>query len=279
VVEVGPGTAGFAVGDAVVAAPYLECGVCALCQAGVGELCGNKAFTSGALQEFILLPRAIVERAAFHLPEGVDYATGSLAEPLACAINGAERAAIEPDHSVLVVGGGPMGALLALTAASLSRRVLVSEVAPARIDALQRLGLPVVNSQQESVAERLQSVFGQPCADRVLIAVGVRSVAEEAFAWTAPGGTALLFGGLPKDDRLTVDPFAIHYQEVSLVGSFGFRLSHFRGAVKWLAEHAEQASCLVTDAVPFEAVERGFALAKNAGGLKTVVTFGDPHVP
>ncbi|MBU0596530.1 alcohol dehydrogenase catalytic domain-containing protein [Candidatus Bipolaricaulota bacterium] len=279
VAEVGAGAVGFAVGDAVVAAPYLECGECALCRAGAGELCANKAFTSGALQEFILLPRAIVERATIHLPEDVDYVTGSLAEPLACAINGIERAAIEPGHSVLVVGGGPMGALLALTAASITTRVLVSEIAPARIKVLERLDLPVVSPRQEVVPERLQAAFGQPRADKVLIAVGVRSVAEEALAWTAPGGTALLFGGLPKDERLTVDPYAIHYQEVSLVGSFGFQLSHFQAAVRWLADHTAEAAHLVTETVSFDAVEQAFALAKNADGLKTVVTFGDPHVP
>ena len=168
-----------------------------------------------------------------------------------------------------------MGALLALMARSISPRVVASEMAPARIDALRGFGLQVVDPSRESVPERLEKLFGSPHADKVLIAVGARAAAEEALAWTAPGGTALLFGGLPKEDRLTIDPFQVHYQEVSVVGSFGFRLDQFRVAVSWIGEHASDVAAIVTDTVPFPDVEAGFELARRAGGLKTVVTFGE----
>jgi L-iditol 2-dehydrogenase len=275
VAEVGGGVDAVNIGDAVVVLPYLECGVCASCCAGLGELCQHKAFVSGALQEYILLPPEIVRRGMFRLPEGVDFVTGSLAEPLACVINGIERSSIGPNHSILIVGGGPMGALLAMVARSRTPHVLVSEIVHARVEALASLGLNTVDPSRESVPDRLAEAFGVPKADRVLIAVGVRSVAEEAFAWTAPGGTGLLFGGLPKGDQLTVDPFAIHYQEVSLVGSFGFRRDHFLAAVAWLADHHDQAASLVTDTVAFEDIETGFALAQQAAGMKTVVVFGE----
>ena len=275
IAALGDGVDGWRRGETVVVAPYVECGVCSLCRRGLGELCRDKAFVAGALQEYLLLPREIVEKATFRLPATVDTATGTLAEPLACVMNGIERAAIRPEDRVLVVGGGPMGALLATVARSITTRVIVSEPAPARIAALRALGLTVINPSGESVPDRLAQEFEAPEADKVLIAVGVRAVAEEAISWTATGGNALLFGGLPKSEQLTIDPFAIHYREVGLVGSFGFRLDHFRVAVDWLAEHPERAVSLVTDRVPFENVEAGFALAQRAEGLKTVVTFGD----
>ena len=275
VAEVGPGVDAFHPGEAVVAAPYVECGTCDLCRKGLGELCRRKAFIEGALQEYVRLPADIVRRGTFLLPDGVGPKTGTLAEPLACAVNGVEKAGIAPGETVLVVGGGPMGALLAMIARSITPHVLISEIAPARLDALRSLGLSTVDASAESVTDRLHDAFGAPLADKVLIAVGVRDVAEEAMAWTAPGGTALLFGGLPKDERLTIDPFAVHYQEVSIVGSFGFRLDHFRAAVAWLAEHADQAEHLITDTVPFEQVEDGFHLARSADGLKTVVRLGE----
>ncbi len=275
--EIGQGVEQFALGDRVVAAPYLECGVCERCRAGIGELCQNKAFVSGALQEYILLPSPIAERATFLLPEHVSDSTGSLAEPLACVMNGIERASVGPEDSVLVVGGGPMGALLGIVAQSKTPRVLISEVSQARLSMLTALGLTTVDPTSGSLGDRLAEAFGARAASKVLIAVGIQSVAEEALAWTAPGGTALLFGGLPKDAQLAVDAFAIHYQEVSLVGSFGFRRDHFRAAVTWLSEHTSQADALVTDVVSFEEIKTGFDLAQQAGGLKTVVRFGERH--
>jgi len=275
VAEVGEGVETFAVGEAVVAAPYVECGQCDVCLRDLGELCKHKAFVSGALQEYILIPREIVNAATYRLPPGVDFIAGSLAEPLACVVNGIEKASIESRDSVLVVGGGPMGALLAQMARSITLRVAVSEISPARISALRQLNLTVVDPSRKDTSQQLEDHFETPQADKVLIAVGLRTVAEEALTWVAPGGTALLFGGLPKDESLTIDPFAVHYQEVSIVGSFGYRLDHFRTAISWLSEHSAEAARLVTHTVPFEQVESGFGIAQRGDGLKTVVLFGE----
>jgi L-iditol 2-dehydrogenase len=275
VVDVGVGVDDFRVGDNVVAAPYVECGVCERCRRGLGELCRSKAFVEGALQEFVRLPRDIVEKATFRLPPRVDVIVGALTEPLACVMNGIERAAVRAHDTVLIVGGGPMGALLATVARSAGADVAVSELAPARIDALRALGLSVLDPSDESVPDRLEEEFGAATVGKVLIAVGLRSVAEEALSWTAPGGVALLFGGLPKVERMAIDPFRVHYEEVSIVGSFGFRLDHFRAALEWLSAHADQAAPIVSDRVTFDQVETGFESARRAEGLKTIVTFGE----
>lgn len=273
IAEAGEGVKEFAVGEAIVAAPYVECGQCDLCLRDLGELCKQKAFVSGALQEYILIPREIVTAATYRLPSGVDFIAGSLAEPLACVVNGIEKASIEERDSVLVVGGGPMGALLALMARSITPRVAVSEIATARIRALRDLDLTVVDPSQKDIPQQLVECFGNPQADKVLIAVGMRAVAEQALSWAAPGGTVLLFGGLPKEEHLTIDPFAVHYKEVSIVGSFGYRLDHFQTAISWLNQHSAEAARLVTHTVPFEQVEAGFEIARRADGLKTVVVF------
>ena len=168
-----------------------------------------------------------------------------------------------------------MGALLALMARTITPRIAISEIASARICALHDLDLTVVDPSQEDIPQQLAECFGSPQADKVLIAVGMRTVAEEAMTWAAPGGTVLLFGGLPKEDRLTIDPFAVHYQEVSIVGSFGYRLDHFHTAISWLNQHSAEAARLVTHTVPFEQVEAGFEIARRADGLKTVVVFGE----
>ncbi|MFC2082948.1 alcohol dehydrogenase catalytic domain-containing protein [Candidatus Bipolaricaulota bacterium] len=275
VVEIGEGIETFKLGDPVVAAPYIECGKCVHCLKGLGELCRHKAFIEGALQEYILIPRAIVERGTFHLSDHIGFAAGTLAEPLACAMNGVEKAAVGKDETVLVIGGGPMGGLLAMLAKSISPQILVAEISPARLIALQSLGFPTIDPSKESIPDRMEEQFGEPCADNVLIAVGAGSVAEEALAWTAPGGTALLFGGLPKGETMTIDPYAVHYREVSIAGSFGYRTDHFHAAVEWIEQHPEEAASLITNTVSFEHLESGFELARAAEGLKVVVVFGE----
>ena len=135
--------------------------------------------------------------------------------------------------------------------------------------------MTVIDSSRKDIPQELEEHFGEQQVDKVLVAVGVSTVAEEAFTWAAPGGTVLLFGGLPKEERLTIDPFAVHYQEVSIVGSFGYRLDHFRTAISWLSKHSAEVALLVTHTVPFEQVESGFGIAQRGDGLKTVVLFGE----
>ncbi len=270
---VGEGVRTPAVGDRVVCAPYAECGGCSVCRRGVGELCAHKAFVAGALQDYILLPPEILARGVFPIASGIADEVATLAEPLACAMNGIERAGVRTGDRVLVVGGGPMGALLAVVARTITPAVVVSEVSSARSGHLRRLGLTVVDPAAAPLGEALRATLGEPEADRVLIAVGDRSVAEDSIGWTASGGTALLFGGLPKGERISVDTFALHYREVTIAGSFGFQIRHFRDAVAWIGEHSDSLEGLVTASVPLADAARAFEQAERPDGLKTVIRF------
>jgi len=273
IVEVGPEVDRFKLGERVVAAPYVECGVCDLCQRGLGEMCEHKAFVPGAFQEFILLPRAIVEQGTFHLEANVDYAVGSLAEPLACVHNGIEKAGIRNGDTVLVIGGGPMGVMLALLARTKGAQVLLSEISAPRIEAARRVSLAVVSPHEEDLVEQMNAEWGKGKADRILVAVGSKAPVERAFDLTAPGGRVLLFGGLPKGDRVCIDAFAVHYREIGVVGSFGYNLRQFREAATWLNDQAQNLQSIITHTFPFSELERGMQFANEAKGLKIMISF------
>ncbi len=272
---VGEGVTGLTSGERVVCAPYVECGRCALCLRGVGELCEQKPFVAGALQEYLILPPAVLARGTLRLGVVISDAVGTLAEPLACAMNGIERAGVHEGDRVLVVGGGPMGALLAVLARALTPHVLVSEVNPARRGRLGQLGLVAVDPAETPPADAALEAFGSAEADRVLVAVGDRAVAEEALRMAAAGGTALLFGGLPRTDQLSVDAFAVHYREVTITGSFGFQARHFRAAVTWMEAHPGTLDPMVTTSIPFSDAARAFTQADRPDGLKTVIRFDE----
>ena len=69
-------------------------------------------------------------------------------------------------------------------------------------------------------------------------AAGTVEAWERALALVRPGGTVLAFGGLPRDARVTVDPYRIHYEEVRLVGAFHHTPRQFRAALAFLASGA-----------------------------------------
>lgn len=271
--EVGCDVDRFCVGNAVVAAPYVECGQCALCRQELGELCQHKSFIAGSLQEYVLLPRRIVELAAFVIPLTLDPVVATLAEPLACVHNAVERARVGAGDDVLVIGAGPMGVMLALVARSLGARVVVTERSPTRVHSASHLGLTVVNTVEQDLTEYLTAHWQRQDARVVFVAVGSPTAVEQSGRLVAPGGILLAFGGMPGGERVCLDAHAIHYREIIVTGSFGFRMDQFRRAVSWLSDHVDEARAVVTDIVPFSDVLGALQRVRDGQGLKTVVSF------
>ncbi len=91
-------------------------------------------------------------------------------------------------------------------------------------------------------------------ADVVIEAVGAVDAWERALELVRPGGTVLAFGGLPRDARVTLDPYRIHYEEVTVRGAFHHAPRHVRAALAFLASGAYPFELLVTHRVGLEAV-------------------------
>ena len=128
VVAVGDGDEGLRAGDPVRAGdrvcvePLLYCGACEYCLAGSYQLCPQRTLLGvgapGGFAEFVTVPARIVYR----LPDGVGFALGALAEPLAVAVHGLRTAAsisegVAPGRErVAVLGAGTIGLLAAFYA-------------------------------------------------------------------------------------------------------------------------------------------------------------------
>ncbi len=96
--------------------PLLWCDRCPACVAGNRHICQNLVFVGidspGALQQSWTVPESLLVK----LPDSVDLRTGALAEPLSVAVHDVRRGAVAPGDRILVVGGGPIGILIACVA-------------------------------------------------------------------------------------------------------------------------------------------------------------------
>ena len=128
VIEVGPGTPVFSVGDRVVVDPNIPCRMCTACREARPHLCANPQ-TLGVTIDGGLGTHSIVPAdRAYRLPDSLPMAAAALTEPLACVVHAVDRAGLEPGHSALVIGAGPIGLLTAsLLKAAGASSVCVSE--------------------------------------------------------------------------------------------------------------------------------------------------------
>ena len=229
-----------ATGRRVVVANSAPCGACNACRRGQETLCETLfPLLNGAYAELLLVPERIASKNLLPVPPGLQPELAALSEPLACCLHGIEVAGVEDGQTVAIVGLGPIGLMLCACVADAGAR-------------------PVgVGSREERRA--LAPSFGAVLADAdgadiVIEAAGTIETWERALSLVRPGGTVLAFGGLPRDTRVAVDPYRIHYDEVRLVGSFHHTPRHFRAALAFLASGAYPYEDLVTHQVGLEEV-------------------------
>jgi L-iditol 2-dehydrogenase len=229
-----------ATGRRVVAANSAPCGACAACRRGQETLCESLfPLLNGAYAELLLVPERIATRNLLPVPPDLAPEVAALTEPLACCLHGIDVAGVEHGQTVAIVGLGAIGLMLCACVADAGAR-------------------PVgVGSREErrALAPAFGAVTAEPeGVDVAIEAAGTVEAWERALSLVRPGGTVLAFGGLPRDARVAVDPYRIHYEEVRLVGSFHHTPRHVRAALAFLASGAYPFERLITHEVGLEGV-------------------------
>ncbi|GAB6276371.1 MAG: zinc-dependent dehydrogenase [Rectinema sp.] len=259
-VEKAPRDCGYSVGDKVVVAPYAECGVCDVCQRDAGSLCAHKHYVEdGAFCERVGISKDYIGRGVFPLKEENDVYT--LVEPLACVLNGVEQLNLKPTSRALVVGAGPMGTLFALLFSARGVPVTIVEPAAQRRERIASWGIETCEPGQ------VKKGF----YDTVIIAVNKRELVSEYITLTADAGTVLMFSGLSKDEFVSVEAYSIHYRQVSLKGSFGYAMHHFKEALSLIDAHKETFSKIITHRYPLGRGKEAFDLLASGDALKIVL--------
>jgi L-iditol 2-dehydrogenase len=226
-------------GRRLVAANSAPCGACAACGRGRETLCENLLpLLNGAYAELLLVPERIARRNLLPVPPGLTSEVAALVEPLACCLHGVERAAIEAGDDVAVLGPGPIGLMLCACVADAG-------------------GRPVVvggRSERRALAATFGARLGDGAGAAVAIdATGVADGWRDAVQLVRPGGTVVLFSGLPRGET-PMDTYRLHYEELTLVGAFHHTPRTVRAALAFLASGAHPWERLLTHEVSLEGV-------------------------
>jgi L-iditol 2-dehydrogenase len=277
-VHVGGQVSGFAVGDRVTMATTVACNDCPTCSGGLQNMCPNSRPISmvcdGAFAARMAIPaEGIAGGNVVKVPGSVSDESACLAEPLSCAINAQEIAGVQPGDAVLVVGGGPLGALHAeLAKAFGAAKVMISQRSEPRLSLLKQLADVTVIDGNADVEARVKDETNGLGADVVVVCAPNRTAQEQSLRLVRKGGSVSLFASLPKSDSdITLDSRAIHYGELRIVGASDSRPEHVETAIRLLAEGAINVDTILTHRVPLERIHEGFDLMKNRASLKVLV--------
>jgi L-iditol 2-dehydrogenase len=242
-------------GRRVVAANSAPCGACDGCARG--EQCRDLAFLAGAYAEWLVVPERIAAVNLHDVPPGVAPEVAAMLEPLACCLRGIQRAGIHAGDSVAILGAGPIGLMLAACVADAG-------------------GWPVivgVREQRRALADEFGAEVGDGRgADVVIEAAGTDEAWSDAVGLVRPGGTVVVFGGLTPEARPAVDAYRLHYEELTVRGSFHHTPATVRAALVFLASGAYPWGRLVTHRIGLDDLPALFASPPD-DLLKAAVVF------
>src|ERR1035437_1131650 len=151
IAEVGEGVANFKAGERVLVFHHIPCRECYYCQHKVFAQCptykkvgvtAGYEPSGGGFSEYVRVMDWIVERGGVvKLPDNVSYELATFVEPVNTCIKGIETLALKPGETVLVIGQGPIGMILAFLAQRAGARVITSDLFPQRLTIGESLGL------------------------------------------------------------------------------------------------------------------------------------------
>lgn len=271
-------SAAWHVGDGVVVAPYVACGECRTCRRGKFSLCERlfeNSVQPGGFSEYFRVPEAIARGGMRRLEAGDDPIQLTLAEPLACCYHAFDALGFRQGDSVLIIGDGPMGLLQAVLARGMGAgEVALAGLTPERLAWAGGRADHVIDVSKSGLPEAVKALGFSAGFDRVVVSIAQPDAASQAVALARRGGAVNLFAGLPRDARLSIDAHRIHYDEVALVGTFGFGPADFMRAAEVLSHKALDLEGFITSTVPLDGLEAAFIAGSAYKGIKTVAVFG-----
>ncbi|RDI23747.1 zinc-dependent alcohol dehydrogenase family protein [Lentzea flaviverrucosa] len=264
IVEIGSQVNELSVGDRVAVDPSLYCHECRMCRSGKNNLCERWAAigvtTAGGAAEFAVAPVANCVK----LPDHVRTEDAALIEPLSCAVRGYDVLRSQMASRVLIYGSGTMGLMMLqlgkLTGAS---SIEVVDLNEERLKTAVQLGVTGVASS----ADELDRPQGW---DVVIDATGNEKAIQDGLGRVAKGGTFLQFGVSDYSARVTIEPYKIYNQEITITGSMAV-LHSFERAADLFATGVLDPEVFISDRVPLDGYAGALDQFKAGVGRKIQV--------
>ncbi len=276
VVQLGPGTEGFAPGDRVFVHHHAPCMTCRACRRGNHVHCPTWRRTRlipGGLAEFALVPEVVVRTDTLRLPAQLTDEVATFIEPLACVVKSLERAGLRRGDRLVIIGLGVMGLLHILLARQLGAETIIGmDRVASRLARGKTVGADVViDVTHESAHTVVRDHTDGTGADVVIVGPGTTDAIELGFQTVGPGGTLVVFTPTPPDARWAFPVHDAYFNEIRIVPTYSAGPSHTREALRWL-ERGLAVEQLITQRYSLDQAPEGYKLVAEAtDALKVVI--------
>ena len=270
VARIGAGVEGLKTGDKVTVRPLDPCGDCPACRAGYSHICYNLKFmgidTVGAFQEYWTVPAYTIHK----LPDTINLQTAALIEPLAVACHDVRMSRLKEGEDVVVIGGGPIGILVALVARQTGGNVIISEVSEYRLGIAKKLGFKTVNPAKEDAVAFINNATEGKGAEVVFEVSGVQAGVDVTTQVTATRARIVVVA--IHAEKKEVDLFRFFWRELELIGVRVYESEDFDKAIDLIAGDKIDLSDIITDVKNLDEMNEVFeGTLSDPQAMKSVV--------
>lgn len=253
---------GFSVGDMVTVQPQVVCGKCYPCTHGMYNDCNELKVmgfqTTGMASEFFVVDAEKVLK----LPDGMSDEHGAMIEPLAVACHAVKRFGDPKGKNAVVVGGGPIGNLVAQTLKALgANNVLLSEVSAYRLDTAKKCGITTVNPKEKKLQDAIFETFGPDGADVIFECIGNPATIREEVDIARKGSTIIIVGVVP--ELCPVDMGFVQDHELSIIGTAMYRTEDYLESIELVGKGLIELDALISHHVEFSRYAEAYKLIEE----------------
>lgn len=258
----------YLIGKRVAVEPTISCGNCQMCKLGLPHICYNLkvmgVHTNGGMAEFIKVPLSNLHL----IPDEVTDEKASIIEPLAVAVHVVRRSRLELGDSALIVGGGPIGLLIAqVCRITGAEKVKMMEINAYRKDICRQLGFEVLETFKNIVKNERSSDFSG--FDISYEVSGSNEGMKEAIKNVRSQGK-IIEVGLFKSS-FPIEFSEVLFKELEILGSRVYQSKDFKIAIDLLSKNKINTESIITNIINIEDFAQGFNLASDKKAMKVIL--------
>ncbi|MDQ3873284.1 MAG: alcohol dehydrogenase catalytic domain-containing protein [Thermoproteota archaeon] len=267
-------------GSRVALCPLIPCLECPYCRSNKYNLCMNLkeigSTSNGGFAQYVAIPEQIIRIGGLvPVPETLTDEEAALLEPVACCLNSFSRmASVAKSSSIVIIGDGPMGLIhLQLFKRLLrSSKVAIVGKVQSRMVKAHAMDADAVFAYSEGTAADILDFAGPfSGAGAVVIATSNPAAFELAKKVAGRDSTVNVFAGMPSGQTFLLDPNWLHYNQISISGSFSSTPGKLREAARIVADKTIDLSTIVTHRYSLDEIEKAIDVTENYYGLRAVI--------
>ena len=266
---IGEGVTGYSMGDKVVVRPLDDRGV-KPSDKGFNHICEDLKFigidSPGSMQQYWNVPAFTLHK----LKSETDLKLAALVEPLSVAVHDVRMSGLQAGETAVVLGGGPIGLLVAMVAKDAGAQVIVSEVNEKRIAKAKELGLNAVNPTKLDLIEYVKEQTEGRRADVVFEVAGVQPALDVMTEVAGIRGRIVMVAihGQKKE----IDLFKFFWKELKLIGARVYEKEDYEKAISLVTANELPFAEMITDVQPLTNIQKVFEnIDKNPDGMKVLM--------